>query len=295
MTELAIIENLTPAAVFTEKKVDDFLTKLEEEVSKVKLDISTSAGREEVKSLAYKIARTKTTLDDAGKDMTESWRQQTSVVNEERRKIRERLDSLKEKVRKPLTEYEERAKARIAELEGKLNDIISTKENLSEATSEQIQDRIANVNDTHGQTVWDEYYQRATYEMQEAIKALEIGLEAAKKREADAAELEKLRKEKVEREQKERDDRIAKEAEDRVRKEAEDERQRIADEAAAKEAEDKKRREDEAHREKTKQRSVNSLEQAIKKLPVGIAFEIIAFEIVDAIAEGKIANVKMEF
>jgi colicin import membrane protein len=69
-------------------------------------DLSTATSRKEIASLAYKVTRSKTAIDDAGKKLTEGWRKQISEVDETRRKIRNDLEVLAAKVRKPLTEWE---------------------------------------------------------------------------------------------------------------------------------------------------------------------------------------------
>ncbi len=102
-TELATIsaiQQIVPAEFFKAGGSEDILTKLETEVRAraAKLDISTDFGRKEIASLAYKVARSKTALDKSGKDLTEDIRKQKEAIDAERRKVTERLDSLKDEV-----------------------------------------------------------------------------------------------------------------------------------------------------------------------------------------------------
>lgn len=90
---------LVPADVFKPGGVMALLARLEADVRAVKTDISTAIGREQVRSLAYKVARSKTALDAMGKALTDDARAQIDAVNAERRAIRERLDALAEPVR----------------------------------------------------------------------------------------------------------------------------------------------------------------------------------------------------
>ena len=69
MNALVTIDTLTPATVFVPGGVEAIVSKLETEVRSIKTDISTDAGRKEIASIAYKVARSKTALDDMGKNL----------------------------------------------------------------------------------------------------------------------------------------------------------------------------------------------------------------------------------
>src|ERR1700676_4896268 len=104
MNALVIIDTdaLTPATVFAPGGVEGILSKIETEVRAIDRDISTPDGRENVKSLAYKVARSKTALDEMGKELVSGIKTQAATIDAERRTIRDRLDALKEEVRGPL-------------------------------------------------------------------------------------------------------------------------------------------------------------------------------------------------
>ncbi len=64
--------------------------------------------------MAHKVARSKTYIDKAGKDLVAELKALPKQIDESRRVVRERLDALKDEVRRPLTEWEaeqERIKA----------------------------------------------------------------------------------------------------------------------------------------------------------------------------------------
>ena len=73
-TDLVALRVLTPAVVFVPGGVDKIIGQIEAEVRAVKTDISTKAGREAIGSLAYKVARSKTALDDMGKALAADWK-----------------------------------------------------------------------------------------------------------------------------------------------------------------------------------------------------------------------------
>ncbi|STR94742.1 Uncharacterised protein [Hafnia alvei] len=77
-------------------------------------DLSTKKGRDAIASMAHKVARSKTYIDNAGKDLVAELKALPKQIDESRRLVRERLDALKDEVRRPLTEWEaeqERIKA----------------------------------------------------------------------------------------------------------------------------------------------------------------------------------------
>lgn len=54
--------------------------------------------------MAHKVARSKTYIDNAGKDLVAELKALPKQIDESRRIVRERLDALKDEVRRPLTE-----------------------------------------------------------------------------------------------------------------------------------------------------------------------------------------------
>ena len=93
--------------------LDDMLKRIEDEARSHAPDLSTKKGRDAIASLAYKIAKSKTALDEAGKALNEDARAQINAVDAERRKVRDRLDKLKDEIRAPLTAWEAEEAARI--------------------------------------------------------------------------------------------------------------------------------------------------------------------------------------
>lgn len=77
-------------------------------------EIETARGRKEIGAQAYKVAQSKIVIDDAGKDLVAEWKQKAKEVDNSRKTARDFLDSLKERIRKPLTDWEAAEKAREA-------------------------------------------------------------------------------------------------------------------------------------------------------------------------------------
>ncbi|WOI93139.1 coiled-coil domain-containing protein [Citrobacter koseri] len=118
VTDLVVIEKSNAMAVFTSKEqLDPLLEKIETEARSLVPDLTTKKGRDAIASMAHKVARSKTYIDNAGKDLVAELKALPKQIDESRRIVRERLDALKDEVRRPLTEWEaeqERIKAKEA-------------------------------------------------------------------------------------------------------------------------------------------------------------------------------------
>lgn len=185
MNELAIIEVRPATELFAPGAIRSILDCIKAEVLSVKTDATTESGRKEIASLAYKVAKTKVALDDAGKKLTEDARNQINAVNEERRIVREELDALKESVRRPLTEYEDREKARVAGHEARVESIAAMLADLPESSAgitEVI--RAVEAIDLNG---LEEFSDRAEMAMAATLHKLGQALLIAKESEAKAA------------------------------------------------------------------------------------------------------------
>ena len=115
ITDLVVIEKKNAMAVFTNNDQRDPLIELiEKEARSLVPDVTTKKGRDAIASMAHKVARSKTYIDNAGKDLVAELKALPKQIDESRRVVRERLDALKDEVRRPLTEWEaeqERIKA----------------------------------------------------------------------------------------------------------------------------------------------------------------------------------------
>lgn len=245
-TDLAIVETLNAAIVFAPGGVDAILEKIRAEVQSFKGDISTAGGRDQIRSMAFKVARSKTALDEMGKELVSDWKQKAGKVDAARPRIREQLDALKDEVRKPLDDWEAAEKDRVEAHEKAILDLEALLDfGGQEPTAAQLHKRVE-ILAARPARQWQEFVQRASEVSLRVGKRLEDLHTAAITREAERAELDRLRREQVEREQRERDERIAREAAERARIAAETKAAREADEAAARAAATEARLEREA-------------------------------------------------
>lgn len=278
MTKLKLIEKDKAPEIFKSKDaVEDLIEKLRAEVTSVVPDLSTSKGRKEIASLAYKVAKSKTALDEIGKDLVSDAKAKIKLVDDNRKIIRDKLDALKAEVRKPLTDWENAESERVAKHEQGISDIRSyaqkTPENLS---NECVVSRIliSYLEELEGIAMgdhWEDFAAEAAAAKDASVAILKQRIADAEKREFERAELDKLRKQaaereeaerraKAEREQKEREELLQREAEERAR--AEEQRKAQEAEKARKAEEERKQREHQAELDRAEREKAEAERQA---------------------------------
>lgn len=245
---LVALSDLTPMMVFgNPAQADAIIEKIKDEVTRIDADISTAQGRAEIRATAYKIARSKTVLDEMGKDLVRDLKARSGVVDAERRRIWDALETLQVEFRKPLTDFEEAEKARVAAHEAALAAIEHTMNLIPgvQLSALELAGRAKHAAELLAARDWQEFAKRAAGVAGNAIATLEIWLRAAEQREANEAEAEQRRQEDIARQQRERDERLAAEAADRARKEAEAKAAEKARRAAEKVTAERRRIEEE--------------------------------------------------
>lgn len=212
-TELVTIEKANVLTVFTtEKGLDPLLAKVRNEIDSFVPDVTTKKGRDEIASIAFKVAQTKTYLDKAGKELVDELKQQPKMVDAERKRMRDLLDAWKDEVRAPLTALEDAEKEVLSKLEFMRGidtlTSVQIQERINQAGEIDISFAVIKPKDLEKQKAFTLEFLQAKYD---EVNALEV----------KQAEIERLQKEAAEREQKEREEKIAKEAAERARIEAE--------------------------------------------------------------------------
>lgn len=281
--ELVLVQLPAPAdleaAFISDEYISNLIADIRQKALSVVGDVNTVKGRGVYISMASTVRRTKTAIDDAGKNLVAEMKKRPALVDASRKKVRDALDELAVEIRRPATEWEaeqERIKAEEAarvkaendrkqfesdhEIAMLMNDAFDreAKEKAEEAERQRI---------AHEEELKRQASEQARREAEEKAAA---ELAAAKKREEDAiaarAQAELLAKQAQERAEKEAKDaaakaeaekkavieaeqRKAKEEADRIKREAEAkeaarlaEEKRIADEAAARAADVEHRR-----------------------------------------------------
>ncbi|MEW2869587.1 hypothetical protein AB1A95_33100, partial [Pseudomonas aeruginosa] len=107
----------------TANGLDPFLAKIREEIDGFVPDVTTRKGREAIASIAYKVARSKTALDNVGKELVAELKEVPKKVDAERKRMRDLLDHWQAEVRQPLTEWEQREEMRKAKHQAGIDQI----------------------------------------------------------------------------------------------------------------------------------------------------------------------------
>jgi hypothetical protein len=196
-TALALHEGRDLAVIFrASDQMDALIGRIEAEVRSHAPDVTTAKGRKAIASLAYKVAQSKTALDEAGKALNEAARLQINAVDAERRKLRDRLDALKDEARAPLTAWEKAEEERVQKLKDRLEKVRTAHTMLPEgATAEQIAALLSRVEAMAIDDTWAEFVADAARYKDQAVATLRNMQAEATRREAQEAELARLRAE----------------------------------------------------------------------------------------------------
>lgn len=246
--EIAIVPSSEAAlAVFTaENGLDPFLKKIREEIdlfclSSCELDLSKESNRKKIASMAHKVARSKTALDDAGMALSAQLKDMPRKVDAERRRMREILDKWKEEVREPLAAWEAAERDRINKIQDKINDLKSLplwKEGrflidpLDHITSsvQEIKTKIDIVKNVIIDESFGEFKEKAEAEKNKAIIFLHGQIEKRIAFESEQAEKQRLEEEaRIESEKKAEAERVEREKQAEIERIARE--KRIAEEA----------------------------------------------------------------
>ncbi len=318
--DLVVIEKKNAMAVFTNNdQLDPLIEAIEKEARSLVPDVTTKKGRDAIASMAHKVARSKTYIDNAGKDLVAELKALPKQIDESRRVVRERLDALKDEVRRPLTEWEaeqERIKAEEA-----MNALHAEALAMNEEFDRQLAARIESdhemallMNDAFDRELADKAAeaerQRIAHEgeikrLAAAAAAREVEQRAQREREEAAhreavlkAQAEQAERDRIAAEQKaEADKQAAIEAE---RRKAQEEADRIRREAEQREqarlAEEKRKADEQARREAdVKHRKAVGVE-VVKALMANTSLtRDQAIEVLTAVKDGRIPHTGISY
>ena len=188
------------------------------------LDASTAANRKKLASIAYSVAQAKTGIDGEGKDLVSAAKAKIKVVDDNRKAVRDKLDTLRDTIRQPVTDYEQAEQERLAAIQAVLDQL----------------DTLASANDSDGLRLSAEQLHMRKHQAaalakndygdmaadvaakaESTLKYLDTAIAAAEEYEQQQAEIERMRTEQAAREQADHEAKIAAEAAEKARAEAE--------------------------------------------------------------------------
>ncbi len=310
-TELVIVEQLNIMDVFTGGSLTDLLREIETKAKGFTPTVEHAKGRKQIASMAHKVSKSKVVLDNLGKELVADWKAKAKKVDESRKIARDRLDALRDEIRKPLTEWEEAEAAREAaeKLAKEIEEAhkAALAEHALWLRQKEIEAKEAEFARQEEERRQKEEADRLERERIEREERLKREAEEAAKKKAEAEAQAKI----LEAERKEREAREAAEKAERDRIAAE-ERAKVEKEMAVKEAERKAKEEaDRIERERLKAEAKRKAEEEARQADIehkkkinnaavaafvasGIGQEQ-AKQIVTLIAKGLIDNVKIVY
>jgi len=211
--------------LFTPEGMDLIIAEIEKEVVDFSADITTKEGRLAIKSMAAKIAKCKTPIKNLSMELKEESRKLIEGVNAQWNRYEAAMDSLRDKIRKPVDDIEEREAKLLAERRERI-ERIRNHSILYNSTLYDIEVAISNIKQILDFDNWGEFQFAAEEASKEAIMQLETLYTQKQEQIKKDAELEQLRKEAAERAQKDREEQIAREAAEKAKREAEAEIER---------------------------------------------------------------------
>jgi len=228
---LVLVQAQPMEKLFERVTIDPILDKIATHCRAVPRDMSSETGRKAIASLAYKIAKTKTFIETQRLSLVTAEKKRLQAIDSEGKRIRDTLDSLKDEIRKPLTDWEDAEKARVEKHEAMMLDLARTDYH----GTIEVQERIDFLTDFSASSL-EEFAERAQAVLHNSMIVLKLKLDQCKKDDADRAELARLRSEREAREKKEHEERIAAQAREQAEKrakEAEERAKRAEEEKAA--------------------------------------------------------------
>lgn len=228
--KLIAIEEISEAnapAIYVAGGLQQFIDLVKGEVQGEVPDLKTRKGRERIASLAAKVSKSKTAVEKPGRDYLRRLKEMPKVVEAELREFVAKMDALRDEVRQPLTDWQAAEDARV----DKHNSMIRHIEDCGLGLiGGQPQPFALLFRELEEKIIVDEKFEEFEAEAHRAkataLAKLQASFDEHQKREAEQAELARLRREAEERAEQDRI-RLAQEAA------VEAERQRVAQEQQA--------------------------------------------------------------
>ena len=232
MNDLIPLNNPNPAALFEPGGLAEILNRIESEARSIVADAGTVKGRDTIRSNAANVARAKTYLDGIGKEYVAKLKEMPRIVDRERKEMRDRLDALRNEVRKPLTEYEAAEAARVEAHRAGIRRLSSLTEGLDYQTTSEIRRRLSEAEAVPMGEQWEEFAAEVASVHQTTLLRLQAAMVLAEEKDRQRVAEEQARQQREAAERLERERRVAEEAARRARIAAEAEAKREMEAAA---------------------------------------------------------------
>lgn len=239
--ELIALKQVDPAVLFAPGGLNTILQRIEQDARSIIQDITTAKGRDTIRSTAANISRSKTFLDGIGQEYVQKLKRLPGLIDAERRTMRDRLDTLRDEVRKPLTDYENAEKTRVDRHISALAEINDSRKGTDRLNAQELADRLERLPGMKRQGQWEEYEEDAAMAYAIAEAELKSALLKRQKEEKEAAEAAERKRQQEEEARRKREEQIAAEAVERGRQQAAAEAKRAIEHARMKQEQERLR------------------------------------------------------
>lgn len=172
--------------------LDPYLKKIKDELDAFVPDVTTKKGRDAIASIAYKVAKGKTALDNIGKDLVAELKDVPKKIDAERKRMRDLLDLWKDEVRAPLTAWEEAEEARQQKHRTAI-ELIEQAAATHDFSASTLRTTLAGIESMAVDASWEEFEAEAHRAKAKTVESITAAIVVREKHEAEQRELAELR------------------------------------------------------------------------------------------------------
>lgn len=225
--------------IFVAGGLSRFIDSVKDEVCAEVPDLTTKKGRDRIASLSSTVSKRKAAVEKPGRDYLRHIKSLPKVVEDELREFVITMNTLRDQVRKPLTDWEIAEQARKDHHVDAVQAIHDFALDLADINAAVLLESIASVEAVQMGDHWEEFETDAARAKESTLTKLRAALTARQQYEAGQAELVRLRAEAEAQAQRDRDAEIARVAAEQARIQAERRAQAERDAAIKREADAK--------------------------------------------------------
>jgi hypothetical protein len=199
--ELLQLRAIPPLEIFDKEKIPILMGQIKTIVGNMAIGQSaqTEAGREEIKSLAYKVARIKNEFKRIATDATSEWKTKINEVDRLQKKVWGELQELQDSVKQPVTEWEageaKRKQMQLDHIAELTQAQITVSRDWDMMTVESLRERLEDIRKEFDTHYWQEFKVEGEKAYKNAVAEFELAIGRKIKLDSERQELEKLRKE----------------------------------------------------------------------------------------------------
>ena len=207
--------------IFVAGGLGRFIDAVRAEVCAEVPDLKTRKGRERIASLSATVSKRKASVEKPGRDYLRHIKTLPKVVEDELREFVSTMNTLRDEIRQPLTDWEATEQARKDRHVDAVQSIHDFCLDLSDINAAALLESIASVEAIRMGDQWEEFEAEAARAKDSTLVALRAALIKREQYEAEQAELARLRAEKEAQAQRDREAEIARQSAEKTNQEAE--------------------------------------------------------------------------